>query len=57
MKRFSFNRSIGMVYDDLTGRYVAGDEDTTALLNRVSDRADRNAELYWDLYYKFLNVK
>lgn len=47
MKRFRV--ADGFIIDDLTGKQYNNLRDICKLLNDVNDRADRNAELYYEL--------
>lgn len=42
-----FRMQGGMIIDDLTGKHYTTLQQCCKLLNQVSDRADRNAELYY----------
>ena len=42
-----FRMQAGMIIDDLTGKHYTTLQQCCKLLNQVSDRADRNAELYY----------
>lgn len=46
-KRFRYNSTSQMITDNLTGYTYSGNKKVCDLLNQVSDRADRNAELYY----------
>lgn len=42
-----FRMQAGMIIDDLTGKHYTTLQQCCKLLNQVSDRADKNAELYY----------
>ena len=44
-KRFEYHRNSQSIVDNLTGHIYEGNKETCDLLNRINDRADRNAEL------------
>lgn len=48
-KRFEYRKFTDTIYDNLTGKHHRTKRDIVKLLNQVDDRANRNAELYWDL--------
>lgn len=47
MKRFNVQN--GFIIDDLTGKEYNNLRDICKLLNNMNERADRNAQLYYDL--------
>ena len=47
--RFKYYPTSQMIIDDLTGYRYQGNQEVCDLLNEVNDRADKNAEKYWDL--------
>ena len=50
-KRFRIIPNVG-VKDDLTGEILSTFRDFCNALNKVDERANLNAELYYDLLYK-----
>ena len=50
-KRFRVIQNVG-VLDDLTGEVLSTFRDFCDALNKVDERANLNAELYFDLLYK-----
>ena len=46
-KKYTYNRTSQMITDNLTGFTYHGNKKVCDLLNQESDRADRNAELYY----------
>ena len=49
MKRFEYRKFSQGVLDTLTGFMYQGNEQTCKLLNDLNDKADKNAELYFEL--------
>ena len=56
MKRFRQIPHVG-IYDELTGRILTTLQECCIMLNKESERADRNAELYYDELYGTSNEK
>lgn len=48
-KRFVYNRTSQMITDHLTGYTYHGNMKVCDLLNSVNDKADKNAELYFEV--------
>ena len=50
-KRFKVIKNVG-VLDDLTGEVLSTYRDLARVLNEVDERANKNAEMYYDLLYE-----
>ena len=50
-KRFKVIRDVG-VLDDLTGEILTTFNDFARALNTIDERANKNAEMYYDLLYE-----
>ena len=50
-KRFKVIRDVG-VLDDLTGEILTTFRDFARALNTIDERANKNAEMYYDLLYE-----
>ena len=50
-KRFKVIENVG-VLDDLTGEVLSTYRDLARVLNEVDERANKNAEMYYDLLYE-----
>ena len=65
-ERFEYRETSQGVYDTLTGFMYQGNNDTCKLLNKLNNRADHMAELYFELlsaggvdpieYQKFIDL-
>ena len=51
VKRFIYNSFTGYICDNLTGKYYRNLSDIEKLLNEESDKANKIAEMYYDLKY------
>ena len=52
-KRFYYYEQSSEIVDSLTGyTYYCNNKEIVDLLNKMNNRADRNAEKYWDLKMK-----
>ena len=45
-KRFEYYRNSQMIIDSMTGKHYSGNKKVCDLLNKESDRADRNVEMF-----------
>ena len=64
--RFDYRAFSQTIYDRMTGKFYEGNQKTCNLLNELNNRADKNAELYFELlsaggvepveYQKFLDL-
>ena len=45
-KRFEYYRNSQMIIDGMTGKHYHGNKKVCDLLNKESDRADRNVEMF-----------